>query len=145
MQNNEQQLLSNLKNNALDFPLKTPDDVNWHIIKKSLPKQQKKVLSHFFPTGFAASILIFMFTVAFHSAHNTQELNQLVLKSQKLEQELRSDINYMHDELLRWHIQKIDKKLAKTFSVTEKKLLWQQRVNLLTTSTNKAHVNKVYI
>ncbi len=145
MQNNEQQLLKSLRDDALDFPTMIPDEANWQIIRNSLPKQRVKVLSRIFPVGFAASILIFMFTVAFHSAHTSREINQLVLQSQKLEQRLGPDVNYMHDELLRWNLQIIDQKLIHTNSANEKKQLWKQRVDLLTITNNKIHVKKTYI
>lgn len=145
MQDNEQLLLKSLRDDALDYPTMIPDEANWQIIRNSLPKPRAKVLSRIFPVGFAASILISMFTVAFHSAHTSQEINQLVLQSQKLEQRLGPDVNYMHDELLRWNLQIIDQKLIHTKSANEKKQLWKQRVDLLTISNNKIHVKKTYI
>lgn len=141
---NEKQTVALLKQDAQKLPVLQPPLEGWDIIKKKLPKAEKKKNTPLF-TGIAASIFIVFASFNIYTFHQEIQLSEYIAQSQKLENKLNKTIKYQHDEHLHWKLQLIDKKLSENPIGISKKLLWKQRVNLLNDSISRKNLKLLYI
>ncbi len=137
MRNTEKNTISNLKQNADELPLLTPDEACWQAIQQNIRNENSPIKASKQYLAFAASIIVAtVMTFAFNLS-DSEDSPVLVAISHQTEQVISQDIY--------WRVREIDQQLSQTLNVNYRKKLWLERSTLLKQNTKQKNTNLTII